>query len=103
MPPPVERVVAVVDSGPTPAAIHDVVTAPAHVPALRPPAEPLPPPPQRAKPMSSAPPMEEIDTGWDLGEDDPTAGKVEVEESPPSSLEMAGDGATEGDGLDSVD
>jgi hypothetical protein len=51
--------------------------------------------------MSSAPPMEEVDSGWDLGDEDPTAGKVD--EGPPSSLEMASDGATEGDGLDSVD
>jgi hypothetical protein len=45
--------------------------------------------------------MDEVDTGWDLGDDDPTAGP---EEDPvPSSTEMAGDGAVEGDGLDQVD
>ena len=39
--------------------------------------------------------MDEVDTGWDLGDDDPTA-KPET----PSSSEMAGDGATGGDGID---
>jgi len=98
MPPPIERVASPIDaSGPvgTPGAIHDAVTRPAQVPTLRPPSEPLPPPPQRSKPMSSAPPMEEIDTGWDLGDDDPTAGQAE--ESPPSASEMAGDGAASDD------
>ncbi|MGN6105086.1 MAG: hypothetical protein ACTHU0_08280 [Kofleriaceae bacterium] len=40
--------------------------------------------------------MDEVDTGWDLGDDDPTAGA-------PSASEMAGDGSVEGDGLDQVD
>jgi hypothetical protein len=54
--------------------------------------------------MSTAPPLDEIDTGWDLGESDPTAGPETQPELPaatsPSASEMAGDGATEGDGLD---
>jgi hypothetical protein len=102
--------VPVVDtSGPAVIAIADADTRPAQVPSLRPPHEPLPPPPgareaaSRVKPVTSAPQMEEIDTGWDLGEDDPTAGAVEDAPSTPSSLEMAGDGTVEGDGLDSVD
>jgi hypothetical protein len=45
------------------------------------------------------PAMTELDSGWDLGDDDPTA-KPPAEESPPSSFEMAGDGASEGDTLD---
>ncbi len=51
--------------------------------------------------------MDELDTGWDLGDEDPTAGPAEAAEAPeaapPSSGEMAGDGAVEGDGLDQVD
>jgi hypothetical protein len=102
VPAPVLVPIAEAVSGAT-VAIEDAVTKPAQVPALRPASEPLPPPPQRAKSMSSAPPMEEIDTGWDLGDEDPTAGKAEETPSTPSSLEMAGDGTVEGDGLDSVD
>lgn len=108
-PAPVEKPVLVtiadVASAPTPTVIEDAVTRPAAVPALRPAAEPLPPPPgaveaaARAK-NTSTPPMDEVDGGWDLGDDDPTAGKVD---ETPSSIEMAGDGAPEGDGLDTVD
>jgi hypothetical protein len=42
----------------------------------------------------STPSSEEVDGGWDLGEEDPTAPT-----SPPSASEMAGDGATGGDGV----
>ena len=42
--------------------------------------------------------MDEVDGGWDLGEADPTA-KPETPNTP-SSSEMAGDGATGGDGID---
>ncbi|HEX4421682.1 MAG TPA: DUF349 domain-containing protein [Kofleriaceae bacterium] len=57
----------------------------------------------RAKPLTTPPPRDELDTGWDLGDEDPTAGgdppgKPEV--TTPSSSEMAGDGAVEGDGID---
>jgi hypothetical protein len=92
-----------------PVATHDAITQPARmppeppigVPADIPPvvATPLPPPPARAKSPSVAPPMTELDEGWDLGDDDPTASADEV----PSSAEMAGDGSVEGDGLDQVD
>ena len=110
MPPPVTAVpvlVAVPASSPTPMVVEDAVTRPAAVPTLRAPVEPLPPPPgaeaaARAR-STSTPPMDEVDGGWDLGDDDPTAGQVEESTSTPSSLEMAGDGAAEGDGLDSVD
>jgi hypothetical protein len=91
-----------------PVSAHDAVTQPAHLPpepALGvdlPPVvvEPLPPP------AAASPAMDELDTGWDLGDDDPTAGASEAEapdEGPPSTGEMAGDGAVEGDGLDQVD
>jgi hypothetical protein len=53
-----------------------------------------------------APPVEELDGGWDLGDDDPTGGKAETataSDNTPSSTEMAGDGSVEGDGLDQVD
>src|SRR6185369_12053634 len=55
------------------------------------------------RPVSAPAPSEEAEPGWDLGDEDPTAGtgpadKPEV--STPSSTEMAGDGAVEGDGLD---
>jgi hypothetical protein len=70
------------------------------------PFEPLPAPevpveasePPRRKSVTSLPPMDEIDTGWDLGEADPTAAKEET--ATPSSSEMAGDGSTGGDGID---
>ena len=79
--------------------------------------DPLPPPPAvepaRAKRISNSPPIEEIDEGWDLGDDDPTAtsdaaqaaaDKDAAMERPqpdvPSASEMAGDGATGGDGID---
>ncbi|CAN5701731.1 hypothetical protein BH11MYX2_BH11MYX2_06570 [soil metagenome] len=77
---------------PIPQTMHDAVTQPARF-------DPLPPPPVRAKTPSTAP-SDEVDGGWDLGEDDPTAGKVQ---ETPSSAEMAGDGSVEGDGLDQVD
>ncbi len=67
----------------------------------------------RARPVTSAPPIEEIDEGWDLGDDDPTATPDAAQvaaaadaamERPvpdmPSSSEMAGDSATGGDGID---
>lgn len=107
--------------GPAPAAVptaaaipqttSDAVTAPAKYPF-----EPLPAPPvpERAKTPSSAPPMEELDSGWDLGDDDPTATSDAEQaaanadstmerpkpEAPPSASEMAGDSATGGDGID---
>ena len=91
-------------SAATPIATHDQITQRAEVPIGMPASIPELPPvviaAPRAKSISSIPPMDELDTGWDLGEEDPTSSK---DESPPSSLEMAGDGATEGDGLDSVD
>ena len=100
-----------------PVSAHDAITQPAHLPpepqvgVVLPPVvvEPLPPPPARAKPTTTIPPMEELDTGWDLGDEDPTAGPAEAdppaqgEDAPPSSGEMAGDGAVEGDGLVEVD
>lgn len=87
---------------PVPTASHDAVTQPAHLP------EPMPAatePPMRARSLSTVPPPEQLDAGWELGADDPTAAP-EAEATPegsstPSSAEMAGDGATEGDGLDS--
>jgi hypothetical protein len=93
--------------------VHDAIAQPAHllpeapVGAVLPPVvEPLPAtPPQRSKPTTTTPPMDELDTGWDLGDEDPTADPPEAaaDEAPPSSSEMAGDGAVEGDGLDQVD
>ncbi|HEY4177529.1 MAG TPA: DUF349 domain-containing protein [Kofleriaceae bacterium] len=77
---------------PIPQTTHDAVTQPARF-------EPLPPPPARTKAPSTAP-SDEVDGGWDLGDDDPTAGKAQ---ETPSSAEMAGDGSVEGDGLDQVD
>jgi uncharacterized protein DUF349 len=75
-----------------PVSAHDAITQPARlppevpigdVPASRTKTGTLPPPPT----------AEEVDEGWELGEEDPTAAA-----SPPSSEEMAGDGAVEGDG-----
>ena len=47
--------------------------------------------------------MDDLDTGWDLGDSDPTAAvepEPEPQPNPPSSSEMAGDSATGGDGID---
>jgi hypothetical protein len=82
-------------AAPVPISPHDAITVPAKLPLSPLPAPPVPAEPQRAKTPSSAPPMDEVDEGWDLGDDDPTA-KPET----PSSSEMAGDGATGGDGID---
>ncbi|MBC7976932.1 MAG: hypothetical protein H7138_18305, partial [Myxococcales bacterium] len=60
-------------------------------------------PPDRARSPSSAPAAEELDGGWDLGDEDPTAASDKPEPpeiTTPSSSEMAGDGAVEGDGID---
>nr|HEX4313094.1 DUF349 domain-containing protein [Kofleriaceae bacterium] len=77
--------------------------APASTPA--PAAEP-PPATPRTKTLTQPPVMDELDTGWDLGDDDPTAATpsglhaaIPESESPPSASEMAGDGATGGDGI----
>jgi hypothetical protein len=46
---------------------------------------------------------DEAEPGWDLGDDDPTAAPESADKpgvSTPSSTEMAGDGAVEGEGLD---
>ena len=85
---------------------HDAVTQPARLPPEMPAdiqpvvATPLPAPPARAKAPTTVPPMDAVDDGWDMGDEDPTGGKVE---ETPSSAEMAGDGSVEGDGLDQVD
>lgn len=85
-------------------ATHDAVTQPARLPpelaiasdlpavvAEALPAPPIEPPtePRRASGTTVPPPMDEVDGGWDLGDDDPTAS--------PSASEMAGDGAVDGD------
>ncbi|HZJ66061.1 MAG TPA: hypothetical protein VFD36_21290, partial [Kofleriaceae bacterium] len=47
--------------------------------------------------------LDDAESGWDLGDEDPTAGSDKPEApqvTSPSSSEMAGDGATEGDGID---
>lgn len=97
-------------NGAIPVSAHDAVTQPAKLPPEQPvgmPANippvvttPLPPPPARAKALSVAPPVDAMDDGWDMGDEDPTAAK---DEGTPSSTEMAGDGSVEGDGLDQVD
>ena len=86
-----------------PMSMHDAVTQPAHLPPELPIGE-LP----RAKAVSTVPPMDDVDTGWDMGDDDPTAtsatSSTENEtDNAPSSTEMASDGGVEGDGLDQVD
>ncbi len=89
-----------------PQSAHDAVTQPARLPPEMPAdilpvvTTPLPAPPVRAKSTTTVPPMDAVDDGWDMGDDDPTGGKVE---ETPSSTEMAGDGSVEGDGLDQVD
>jgi hypothetical protein len=110
--------------GPAPAAVptaaaipqttSDAVTAPAKYPFEPLPAPPVPAEAPRAKTASVAPPMEELDSGWDLGDDDPTATSDAEQaaasadsamerpepEAPPSASEMDGHSATGGDGID---
>ena len=93
-----------------PMSTHDAVTQPARLPPEVPiglPPLPGPLDEPRAKSLSTLPPMDDVDTGWDMGDDDPTAGTAAEPEketdSTPSSTEMAGDGSVEGDGLDQVD
>jgi hypothetical protein len=110
-----------IEEGPTgavpvsiPLSAHDAITLPVVVaaseagdapdaPAVPEPVAPWDERSERMKSASIAPPVDELDTGWDLGDEDPTAGS-EPPEPPevttPSSSEMAGDGAVEGDGLD---
>lgn len=95
-----------------PLTAHDAITLPVAAPDVRNvPDEPAVPEPvapwdersSRMKAASDAPPVDELDTGWDLGDEDPTAGSDKPEPpevTTPSSSEMAGDGAVEGDGLD---
>jgi len=102
-----------------PLTAHDAITAPAQIPfepLPPPPVTPLPPPPPetRAKPATIMPPSDDLDAGWDMGDDDPTAladsaldaaeADAEMQRpeipTPPSSSEMAGDGAPGGDGID---
>jgi hypothetical protein len=86
-------------TAPAPAAAAEAVEPPPAA-AAEPPAELAEPP--RAKSLSQAPPLDELDTGWDLGDEDPTASAAAespAAESPPSATEMAGDGATGGDGI----
>src|SRR5262249_30328735 len=84
-----------------PIAAHDAITTPVDVlPVVEPPPPAPPPagePTPRTRSLSEAPPMDELDTGWELGDEGPPA---EPEPSPPSATELAGDGSTEGDGID---
>ncbi len=85
-----------------PQSTHDAVTQPAHLPPeLSLGEEP------RAKAVSTLPPMDDVDTGWDMDDEDPSgpaAAEPEKDtDDAPSSTEMAGDGSVEGDGLDQVD
>ncbi|MDQ3367783.1 MAG: hypothetical protein M3680_20355, partial [Myxococcota bacterium] len=121
------------DTSPAPISVHDAITRPARLPPEMPvgietPAPIAPPAPVatagslpavssfrpadpddavptvRTKSVTAAPPMDELDGGWDLGDEDPTAGPdVPEAQSTPSSQEMAGDGVVDGDGLDQVD
>jgi hypothetical protein len=73
---------------------HDAVTRPVAT---------LPPEPEAPEAGEPRGVPDDAESGWDLGDDDPTAAaeapdKPEV--STPSSTEMAGDGAVEGEGLD---
>lgn len=94
-----------------PVSAHDAITQPARlppeVPVGMPEVSPTPPvveqlaaaAPERPRSLSTLPPMDEVDTGWDLGDDDPTAS---ADDSVPSAGELAGDGAVDDD-LDQVD
>jgi hypothetical protein len=80
-----------------PASAHEAVTRPVAFEALEPPATPA------AEPSSPGL-ADEGDPSWDLGDDDPTAGSDKPDKpeiTTPSSSEMAGDGAVDGEGHDS--
>ena len=98
-----------------PLSAHDAITRPVAAPEEPPGAPLIPPPPPpleatadldpdaRSTPLPEPALPEEPDGGWDLGDEDPTAGSDKPEKpeiTTPSSSEMAGDGAVEGDGLD---
>ena len=92
-----------------PVSAHDAVTRPVSYPPPEPPEPPAVPvpaedaPAPRAKSPTAPPPAEPLDTGWDLGDEDPTAASAEPDKpevTTPSSSEMAGDGAVDGEGHD---
>jgi hypothetical protein len=105
---------SVIDTPTAPSSIpisaHDAITVPVSVPQQPAPDAPDAPEalevaerePQAEQAEASAA-VDEAEPGWDLGDEDPTASdkpdKPEV--TTPSSSEMAGDGAVEGDGIDS--
>ena len=84
----------------------DVITRPVGVD----PVEPAAPAaasdgPTEATPASPPAADDEPEAGWNLGDEDPTAGEsadkpAEPGVTTPSATEMAGDGAVEGDSLD---
>lgn len=67
------------------------------LPAVRP-SEPQLGATTRKRAMSEPPPMDEVDTAWDLDDHRPVA--REAAPNPPGAAELAGDGVVEGDGLD---
>ena len=76
---------------------HDAITRPVAAPPQPPEAPGAAP---RPEPHDAA---DEPEPGWDLGDEDPTAGSEPADKpvvTTPSSGEMAGDGAVEGDGID---
>ncbi|HMG57102.1 MAG TPA: DUF349 domain-containing protein, partial [Kofleriaceae bacterium] len=78
---------------------HDAITRPVAYPPPEPPEAPEVP---AARSAPEVP--DDAESGWDLGDEDPTAGSEPADKpaevSTPSSSEMAGDGAVEGDGID---
>jgi hypothetical protein len=101
--PPVEAAAPV-----APMPSSEAITQPAKFEPGPAPAMPAPPvvadaapvaEPPRRKSSTTLPPMDELDTGWDMPDADPTARKDEAA-TPPSASEMAGDSATGGDGID---
>jgi hypothetical protein len=113
-----------------PQTAHDAITAPAKLPF-----QPLPAPaatqampdlppvsasttpitePPRPKAPTMVPTPDELDGGWDIGDDDPTATSDDAQaaaaadaamerpdpQTPPSSSDMAGDGSSGADGID---
>jgi len=97
-----------------PLSAHEAITRPVAAAAPEPPvASPAPSAaveqasdhaePSTRTSLPEPPLADELDPGWDLGDEDPTAGSdkpAPPEITTPSSSEMAGDGAVEGDGLD---
>jgi hypothetical protein len=54
----------------------------------------------RKRSITEPPPMDEVDSAWDLDDHRPQAAEADPASSPPGAAEMAGDGGGADDNLD---